>query len=238
MSSPTENTLLDLIGDMLASHVCPFPENCPGIDRPYDEGRTCVPCQILLEIKKCPKVAEQEDVKIATIEVVGDPQGQPKHGVKAVPVPLTKVAPGLYRKWRAMSHPVTSIKNRDGSRKAHPIVLWRKLIVLSAKRDCVYRTIGVAIRVEREFRFRRPNCHWGTGRNAGKLKKSAPKYHIVKPDGDNLTKPVFDSLKDAGIITDDCIIVRGEPHKRYCQFGPDGVLEPPGCTITIWKLED
>jgi Holliday junction resolvase RusA-like endonuclease len=44
-----------------------------------------------------------------------------------------------------------------------------------------------------EARFLRPKSHYGTGRNSAILKPSAPKYHIAKPDGDNLLKFYLDA---------------------------------------------
>lgn len=43
--------------------------------------------------------------------------------------------------------------------------------------------------------------------------------HIVKPDNDNLEKLVYDCLKDAGILKDDCIISDTILKKRY-SFNP------------------
>ena len=45
------------------------------------------------------------------------------------------------------------------------------------------------------FYLPRPKGHFGTGKNAGKLKESAPKFHTTKPDVDNLGKAVLDALK-------------------------------------------
>ena len=59
--------------------------------------------------------------------------------------------------------------------------------------------------VELVFGFQRPRYHWGTGKNARKLKPSAPKSHLKKPDVDNLQKFVFDALN--GVFwSDDSII--------------------------------
>lgn len=42
--------------------------------------------------------------------------------------------------------------------------------------------------------FQRPKSHYGTGKNAEVLKKSAPEYHTGTPDVDNLIKFVGDAL--------------------------------------------
>ena len=171
---------------------------------------------------------------IAMIEVVGEPVGQPKHGMMAIPLPAAgKCSHGFYRKWTARAHPITHIKNSDGSRKPHPIILWRKLIVVASKIAWPHRQVDCPVLVDRVFRFTRIQAHWGTGKNAGKLKASAPKYHSVQPDPDNCDKPLFDSLKIAGILRDDGRISDGRCTKLYCNPG-----EQPGCTITIYTLED
>lgn len=89
-----------------------------------------------------------------------------------------------------------------------------------------------AIKVDLDFFFNRPKSHYGTGKNSGVLKKSAPKYHTKKPDKDNLEKAVTDALVDAGLLSDDSIIVTGETSKWYCEPG-----DSSGCDIHIKKLE-
>lgn len=84
----------------------------------------------------------------------------------------------------------------------------------------VYRQIGEykpiygAVRAVFKFFFARPKNHYGTGRNAGKLKESAPKYHITKPDFDNLDKFAADCLKGIAWI-DDCQVVSAHTTKDY-----------------------
>lgn len=49
-----------------------------------------------------------------------------------------------------------------------------------------------------EFRMQRPKIHYGTGKNSDKLMMSAPYYHTITPDVDNLCKLVMDCL--TGIV--------------------------------------
>ena len=51
-----------------------------------------------------------------------------------------------------------------------------------------------ALSVHMTFVFKRPKSHYGTGKNAGVLKKTAPTYHISTPDADNLCKLPIDAL--------------------------------------------
>jgi Holliday junction resolvase RusA-like endonuclease len=88
-----------------------------------------------------------------------------------------------------------------------------------------------AIEVNLYFWFHRPKSHYGTGKNADKLKENAPKWHTKKPDKDNLEKAVTDALVDAGLLSDDSIIVRGMTSKSY--ITPD---EESGCWVDINQL--
>jgi Holliday junction resolvase RusA-like endonuclease len=66
------------------------------------------------------------------------------------------------------------------------------------------------------FWFQRPKSHYGTGKNSGLLKDSAPKYHTSRPDRDNLDKLVLDAL--TGIFwKDDSTICQGSISKMYSE---------------------
>jgi len=56
--------------------------------------------------------------------------------------------------------------------------------------------MNCALRVDVCWVFPRPTAHYGSGRNAGTLKASAPKdhEHISKPDRDNLDKLILDAM--------------------------------------------
>jgi len=71
-----------------------------------------------------------------------------------------------------------------------------------------------AIRLDLQFRFTRPRSHYGTGRNAGELKRSAPEYHIRKPDRDKLSRAMHDAL--CGVVyVDDARVFAGLVSKEY-----------------------
>lgn len=81
--------------------------------------------------------------------------------------------------------------------------------------------VGVALRVDIEFRIARPANHYGTGRNAGVLKPSAPPFPIGKPDRDKLERTTLDAM--TGIVfDDDSRVVAGEPRKVWATPGNEG----------------
>lgn len=74
---------------------------------------------------------------------------------------------------------------------------------------------GIPLAMSVEFRFSRKKSHFGTGRNLNKLKASAPAFHTVKPDVDNLLKLVKDALNGL-VYADDSQVCRYDlAVKRY-----------------------
>lgn len=74
------------------------------------------------------------------------------------------------------------------------------------------------------FVFPRPKSHYGTGRNAGVVKSSAPSVHTSPPDGDKLARAVGDVLTQSGLILDDRLIWKWEATKEYGGAPKTGVL--------------
>lgn len=66
--------------------------------------------------------------------------------------------------------------------------------------------ISGAVRLSVVFFFKRPKAHFGTGRNAGILKKTAPVEHTQKPDLDKLVRLLCDALS-ATVWRDDSQVV-------------------------------
>ena len=72
-----------------------------------------------------------------------------------------------------------------------------------------------------EFIFPRPKSHFGTGKNSGKLKPSAPQFHIQTPDKDNCEKFAMDCLNKHA-YHDDCQVVYSTTSKRWACPGEQG----------------
>lgn len=71
----------------------------------------------------------------------------------------------------------------------------------------------LSIRVR--FLLRRPTGHYGTGKNADRLRASAPLWPGVKPDLDKLVRSTLDALTTSGVIGDDSRVVRLTASKDY-----------------------
>jgi len=80
------------------------------------------------------------------------------------------------------------------------------------------------LHVQFEFYVMRPQGHYGTGRNAGQVRSSAPTHPAVKPDVTKLVRSTEDAL--TGILwRDDTLIVKQVATKAYA--------DKPGVRITV-----
>ncbi len=109
-----------------------------------------------------------------------------------------------------------------------PVTEWRNDVKYAAAQE---EAIQGAVKVMIHYHFHRPDSHYGTGRNAGILKKSAPMQMIKRPDLDNLNKAVLDALQDGGLLADDSAVVQLESMKRYISRAAK-----QGASITILSL--
>lgn len=90
----------------------------------------------------------------------------------------------------------------------HPeaLVAWRDRAVLTmtmAAQEQAWQRTTEPCQVRITAMFARPLSHYGTGRNKGVLKPSAPVFHATTPDLDKIARAVCDALTVAGIWADD-----------------------------------
>ncbi len=98
---------------------------------------------------------------------------------------------------------------------------WRARCAWFAREAFDGEPLSFALAVTFRFVRTRPASHFGTGRNAGKLKASAPAKPITRPDGLKLARAAEDG--GTGIVwSDDSVIVRHVIEKVY---GPEPGLE-------------
>lgn len=87
------------------------------------------------------------------------------------------------------------------------------------------------VEVGMDFYFKRPRSHYGTGRNALTVKRSAPWRPKGKPDLDKLARAAMDALTDAGIWDDDAQVVTAVLTKNYALSG-----QAPGAIIRVREV--
>ena len=107
---------------------------------------------------------------------------------------------------------------------------WRADAIQIIKQEMVRQgsnwPLTEAVHVSAFFRFVRPKSHYGTGRNSGNLKRSAPYWRTSLPDLDKLQRALGDALTQAGAIRDDALIVSWVAAKEW-----------DSCPCTIVQIE-
>lgn len=73
--------------------------------------------------------------------------------------------------------------------------------------------------------FPRPKGHYGTGRNAEKLKPSAPRFHMIKPDHDNVCKFYADCMNKLVYLDDSQIVGSDRCGKEWVPHNLQGWVE-------------
>lgn len=91
---------------------------------------------------------------------------------------------------------------------------WMESVRSEAAKAYSGPVISSAIMLNIDFHFIRPKSHFGTGGNTEKVKKSAPLYHIQKPDRGKLDRCIEDSMTGV-IFRDDCQVVYCESRKCW-----------------------
>jgi Holliday junction resolvase RusA-like endonuclease len=103
---------------------------------------------------------------------------------------------------------------------------WRNAVA-SAAYEQIPNWLPGPLRVAFSFYFPRPACHYGSGKNANRLRDSAPMYPTGRPDVTKLVRSTEDALK--GIAwRDDSQVVDQIAQKRYAHEGKSA-----GAQITI-----
>lgn len=116
----------------------------------------------------------------------------------------------------------------ESSKRVKP---WRTDVRAEAMRH-FERPLHGPIRLDLTFLFPRPASHLGTGRNAGRLKPSAPPEHTRKPDADKLARAILDALTGVVYVDDSQVIVL-VTYKRWAEVG-----DRPGARVSVVAIEE
>ena len=105
--------------------------------------------------------------------------------------------------------PMTRVIDDNPQTKA-----WRQEVAQVASQAYAGPLLTGPVALTLLFHRPRPKSHFGTGRNAGRLKASAPEHPTTRPDTLKLARAVEDAL--TGVIwRDDSQVVRQSLEKRY-----------------------
>lgn len=107
---------------------------------------------------------------------------------------------------------------------------WRAEVqaaAMVAKVHAEWAPASGPVMVEIVFYLPRPKAHYGSGRNAGVLKDSAPAVPTTRPDSDKLARAVLDALTMAAVYVDDSQVVELRAGKRFADS------RAPGASITV-----
>jgi Holliday junction resolvase RusA-like endonuclease len=112
---------------------------------------------------------------------------------------------------------------------------WRQDVLTAAvaAQPPGFETIDGPVWIEATFYFKRPDGHFGTGRNAGQLKATAPAFPAVKPDVDKVLRATLDALAAAGCFRNDSRVVSVTAQKRYV----DHLHRLEGAVIEVYTLD-
>ena len=136
----------------------------------------------------------------------------------------TPIPQGSKRAWYNQATKRVMMTEDAGSRHAS----WRMEVTSHARQAMAdagrfgepYRE---AVSCSVTFMFHRPAIHYGTGKNAEKVKASAPAFPVKPPDIDKLVRAVFDSFTSI-VWVDDAQVVAATIRKVYIErWQPEGV---------------
>jgi Holliday junction resolvase RusA-like endonuclease len=125
--------------------------------------------------------------------------------VPGVPTPKGS-AKGFYIK--ALDRVVIT---QDNGAKQKP---WASMIAVIAQ-DLFSKPIEGPVMISMAFRMPRLKGHFGSGKNAGVVKATAPVYHVSKPDCDKLQRCVWDALTGIAWKDDSQVAIVAHASKKY-----------------------
>ena len=106
--------------------------------------------------------------------------------------------------------------NRPITTDANPRTAPWEVAIATAAHEAANggRPVDCGVVVTLSFYFQRPRGHYGTGRNAGTLKASAPAAMTTKPDVDKLARAALDALTGV-VVADDRQVFALHARKLY-----------------------
>lgn len=148
-------------------------------------------------------------------EVIGTPQ---QRGSK---IPVGKKGGGIILK---NGRPVL----KDANKKSPA---WMDSVRYAAREAWGKDLLNCPVMLGAEFYFARNQGHFGSGRNAGVLKASAPEFHAKSPDLSKLIRALEDAITGIIWVDDKLVVGYAEPTQRYW------TTEAERAVVSIYTLE-
>ncbi len=101
---------------------------------------------------------------------------------------------------------------------------WRAQVVASCREVFKLAPLEGPLSLKIDFQMPRPQSHYGSGRNKGALKTTAPTHHAIRPDTTKLIRALEDALTHI-LWKDDAQIVIQSAVKRYADVNPGALVE-------------
>ena len=118
---------------------------------------------------------------------------------------------------------------------------WMNTVTFFARQEYKGPLLEGPLKLTIEFRLLRIKGHYGTGRNAGKLKPSAPTYSAVVPDLTKLTRALEDALVGITWRNDSQVAIQ-ETRKVYVDRDPGAMVRISQILeskeVTLFDAED
>jgi Holliday junction resolvase RusA-like endonuclease len=106
----------------------------------------------------------------------------------------------------------------DGTRLTRPLrVSWYSRVAKHASAAFQGPSVASPVVISALFRF--PIAR---SRLKGKRRLKPGDPHTQKPDGDKCLRGIFDPLKVAGVVIDDCVFFKFQARKEWCAEGDEG----------------
>jgi Holliday junction resolvase RusA-like endonuclease len=118
----------------------------------------------------------------------------------------------------------------ESSKKVDP---WRRDVAKTAMAAPPTELFDGPLIADMVFSMPRPKGHFGTGRNAGSLRPSAPAVPFVMPDLSKLVRSTEDALKGIVWRDDSLVVAYGRLAKVYVAAEDPDALAEPGAVIRV-----